>query len=209
MPSRKIAFRAGEHYHIYNRGNDRGNIFFERENYRYFLSKWREYLTDTAETLAYCLMPTHYHFFVRLASDGLSSAMQSFSQSYTNAINTRLQRVGALFQGRFQAVHVDEDAYFVHLTRYIHLNPIVAGIARRPEDWEFSSYREYVGLRNGTLPQFRRMLREFTSASLAQVEEADDLPYWQKAMARYREFVEGGIRKKDEVIRKWAIEEPG
>jgi hypothetical protein len=78
--------------------------------------------------------------------------MQRFGVSYAKAINQRYDRVGSLFHGPFQAIHVDQEEYLVHLSRYIHLNPVAAGLVKRPEQWEFSSYLEYLGQRQGTLP---------------------------------------------------------
>jgi hypothetical protein len=90
--------------------------------------------------------------------------MQAFSLSYTKAINRRYERCGSLFQGRFRAIEVDSDGYLLHLTRYIHLNPVKAGFVERPEDWEFSSYREYVDLRQGTLPKLEAIRQEVGTA---------------------------------------------
>jgi REP element-mobilizing transposase RayT len=165
MPYRKFEFRAGEYYHLYNRGNNYQPIFFERENYLYFLRQLRKYLLDTLVVIAYCLMPNHYHLLVYLKTDNLSSMMQPFALSYTKAINKRYERVGSLFQGRFQAVHVDRNEYLLHLSRYIHLNPVFAGLVKNPEDWEFSSYREYISPRDGTLPQPEVVLAQFPSPS--------------------------------------------
>ena len=90
MPRRQVNFAPGHYYHLYNRGNDRQTIFFERENYLHFLRQFRRYLVeDTLDVLAYCLMPNHYHFLVRLRSPHLSQQMQAFSLSYTKAINRR------------------------------------------------------------------------------------------------------------------------
>jgi putative transposase len=165
MPSRKVDFAPGQHYHLYNRGNNRQNIFFERENYLYFLQQFRRYLVeDTLDVMAYCLMPNHYHFLVQLRSQSLSQKMQAFSLSYTKAINRRYERCGSLFQGRFQAIHVDCDRYLLHLTRYIHLNPVKAGFVEVPEAWEFSSYQEYVELRRGTLPKLDGIRQEVGTA---------------------------------------------
>ena len=126
MPRRHIKFREDEYYHLYNRGHNRERIFFERENYIFFLHRLRKYLVPILDVVAYCLMPTHYHLLVHAGVDDLSSIMQPFALSYTKAINKRLGRVGALFQGRFKAVRVDREAYVVHLSRYIHLNPVTA-----------------------------------------------------------------------------------
>ena len=105
MPYRKFVFRAGEYYHLYNRGNNYQDVFLERENYLYFLRQLRKYLPcEAVEIVAYCLMPNHYHLLVHLMIDDLSSRMQPFTLSYTKAINKRYGQVGSLFQGRFKAV---------------------------------------------------------------------------------------------------------
>jgi len=181
MPRRTCPLMAGEHYHLYNRGVNRQRIFFERENYLFFLRRVRRYLmgevqtSEVAETsevwtavVAYCLMPNHFHLVVCPQDDQLSSRMQRFSISYTKAMNKRYGRVGALFQGQFQAVHVDRNEYLLHLSRYLHLNPVASGLVDRPEEWEFSSYRDYVGLRQGTLPRPDMVLSQFTRQSMYQ-----------------------------------------
>ncbi len=170
MPYRKIEFRAGHYYHLYNRGANRQPIFFRDENWGYFLKRPRHYfLPELIDILAYCLMPTHYHLLVYLRIDNLSRRiMQPFSLSYTKAINKQQDRVGPLFQGRFQAVWVDRDEYLLHLSRYIHLNPIAAGLVARPEEWVFSSYRDYLSLREGTLPVPGEVLSQFPSRQAYQ-----------------------------------------
>ncbi len=178
MPRRSVTFSPGCYYHLYNRGNNRQDIFFERENYLYFLQQFRHYLLgETLQVLAYCLMPNHYHFLVCLRSQDLSKQMHAFSLSYTKAINCRYERCGSLFQGRFRAIHVNSDSlserlrqrYLLHLSRYIHLNPVEAGLVQRPEEWEFSSYLEYADLRQGTLPKPDQIRQEIGTAKDYQV----------------------------------------
>jgi putative transposase len=176
MPRRTTPIVAEEYYHVYNRGHNRQRIFFERENYLFFLRQLRKYLLGQDETsevsetsevctvVAYCLMPNHFHLLVQPQDDQFSRRMQRFSISYTKAINKRYERVGSLFQGQFQAVRVDQNAYLLHLSRYVHLNPVIAGLVERPEDWEFSSYRDYAGLRRGTLPRPDAVLGQFSNA---------------------------------------------
>jgi len=166
MPYRSVEFCAGQYYHLYNRGNNYLPVFFERENYLFFLRQVRQYLvTQALDLVAYCLMPTHYHLLVYLRTDDPSRAMQKLTLSYTKAVNKRYARIGALFQGRFKAAHVDREEYLLHLSRYLHLNPVMAGLVQRAEDWEFSSYPEYVGMRAGTLPQPRAVLSLLPSAN--------------------------------------------
>ena len=185
MPYRKIKFLTGQIYHLYNRGVNRQPIFFRDENWGYFIKRLRHYFQpDVADILAYCLMPTHYHLMVTLKTDDFSArVMQPFSVSYTKAINRQQDRVGPLFQGPFRAAWVDEDSYLLHLSRYIHLNPVAAGLAARPEDWAFSSYRDYVGLRDGALPVTDEiLLSQFPSRQA------------------YREFVESYCEQENQVI---------
>lgn len=170
MPYRKVEFVAGQAYHVHNRGVNRQPIVFCDENWGFFLRRLRQYFVpEQVEILAYCLMPNHYHLLVRVNGDDFGKkVMQPFGVSYTKAINRQQRRVGPLFQGPFQAKRVDKDEYLLHLSRYIHLNPVVAGLVARAEDWVFSSYRDYVGLRDGTLPATRFILSQFPSRQAYQ-----------------------------------------
>ena len=164
MPRRKEELHPGEYYHIYNRGAGRTRIFFTDDNYLFFLRRFREKVPlDIATVVCWALMPNHYHFLVRIESDQFSTAMQAFGTSYSKAINKRMERTGTLFESRFQSRQVDNDVYLRHLTRYIHLNPSSAGLVRSPADWQFSSYRDFIGLRNGTLAARQIVLQEFES----------------------------------------------
>ena len=162
MPRRDLTFQPDHCYHLYNRGNDRKLIFFERENYLHFLRLMRRHLIERSlDVLAYCLMPNHYHLLVQCRTGEVSGAMQRLSMAYTKAMNRRYKRVGSLFQGQFGAIAVDSDEYLYRLTRYIHLNPVKAGLVADPRDWEFSSYLEYAGLRSGTLPKLDVLQQKF------------------------------------------------
>ena len=154
MATRRQTPQIGQFYHVYNRGNNRQPIFFDRENYLYFLRLMKRHLVANGiDVVAYCLMPNHYHFLVHLSQAQLSASMKSLSLAYTKAINKRYNRCGSLLQGRFQSLLVTETDYLVNLSRYIHLNPVKAKLVSHPSEWEFSSYLEYAGLRPGTLPQ--------------------------------------------------------
>jgi putative transposase len=173
---KRIPFQIGSFYHIYNRGHNYQSIFFDRENYLYFLRLTREHLSlKSVDVVAYCLMPNHYHFLVYLRDETLSDAMKSLSLAYTKAINKRFNRCGSLFQGRFQGILVSNMSYMVNLARYIHLNPVKAGLVEKPEEWEFSSYSEYVEICPGTLPakSYIQMLLEDESASQHFLDDLD------------------------------------
>jgi len=138
MPRRLIPFIPELHYHIYNRGNNRERIFFEADNYLFFLKRIKEHLVPVMDILVYCLMPTHYHIVGRIkptqiseiskiseiSGAEISTAMMKLSVSYTKAINKRFQRAGVLFQGQFQAKPVLTSPYLLNLCRYIHGNPV-------------------------------------------------------------------------------------
>jgi putative transposase len=180
MPRRAVPLVADAYYHVYNRGHNGSAVFLEPENYEFFLRRLRQHMKGNATVVAYVLMPNHYHFLVQVQSDGFSHAMQNLTISYVKAINERYQRIGALFQGAFKAKLVERDEYLLHLSRYIHLNPVKAGLAQWPEDWAYSSYPEFVGLRSGTLPSPSIVLGQFD----------DNL---EIARRRYREFVQSEI----------------
>lgn len=177
MPRRATPFLPDQYYHFYNRGNNRQAVFFERDNYLYFLKGIKKYLRESVEILVYCLMPTHYHILVRIrqtsevlktseVSGKVSLAMQKFGISYTKAINKRFERVGALFQGQFQAKPIQHYNHLLNLCVYIHANPVKDGLVALPEDWEFSNYLEWMNLREGTLVN-----REFIEGNFGTPEE--------------------------------------
>ena len=183
MPRRNTSFIAGHYYHLYNRGNNRECIFFEADNYRYFLRGVKRYLLPVMDVIAYCLMPTHYHLLARIktsevsetseVSAAVSKAMMRLSVSYTKAINKRFQRVGSLFQGAFQAKPIEHDAHLSNLCVYIHANPVSDGLADTPGDWPYSNYPEWLGEREGKLVDRNFIETSFGSAEAYQslVEE--------------------------------------
>lgn len=153
MPYRRGEFEKGQYYHIYNRGANRQNIFFTRDNYLYCLKLVKKYTEKYMVTvIAYCLMPNHYHFLLRQESEQpLSAFINALFNAYVQALNKQRNRTGTLFEGRFKHVRVDRDDYILHLCRYIHLNPLEAGLVAKPEQWAFSNYLEWIEKRAGTL----------------------------------------------------------
>lgn len=143
------------YYHVYNRGNNLENIFFEKRNYDFFIRKLIESFADKIELVYYCLMPNHYHLIVHVKENSaLEKAMQKFSISYAKAINKSCGRVGYLFQGRYKNKFIPDNNYLLHLSRYIHLNPVKAGLAGQPEEYAYSSYLDYLGNRKSKFLHF-------------------------------------------------------
>ena len=174
----------GAFYHVTSRGNDRGKIFFSEADYKKFLS----YLKEAKEKYdivlqCYVLMTNHYHLLMETPEANLSKVMHYLNGSYNTYINVKRKRSGHLFQGRFKSIIVDRDSYLGELSRYIHLNPVRAGIVAKPEDYAHSSYHAYLSGKKDDLVS--------TEALFELVGGGKD-----KARSRYRAFVEAGTGRE-------------
>ena len=158
-------FEEGCTYHVYNRSNE--ILFRSRENYLFFLRKIRELVLPYAHVLSYCLMPNHFHFILKIKQEGIqcfenervdqlqyiAKAIGTLQSSYTQALNKQIGRRGNLFAHKVKAkslTHTDND-YALNCFMYIHQNPKLAELVDKIEDWEFSSFPDFIGKRNGTL----------------------------------------------------------
>jgi REP element-mobilizing transposase RayT len=131
-------------YHVIARGNERKAVFHDdrdRERYLERIALYRQRFGFGL--LAYCLMDNHVHLAIETGSTPLSRVMLALQSSYTQAFNRRHARVGHLFQGRYKAFLVEKEQYWLALLRYIHENPIKAGMVDRPERYAWSSDRFY------------------------------------------------------------------
>ncbi len=139
----------GALYHLTARG-DRREPIFEDDDDRHALLEVLARGLDRfdAACFAYCLMGNHYHFVLQTRHANLSRLMRHVNGVYTQAYNRRHGKVGHLFQGRFKAIVVDRDAYFLEVCRYVDLNPVRARLVDRPRAWRWSSYRAHAGLAN-------------------------------------------------------------
>ena len=170
----------GAFYHVINRGNSREKIFKSARDHEKFL----QYLEKAAERFAlivhtYCLMGNHYHLLVETPEPNLSMTMQWLNVSYATYFNRKQDRSGHLFQGRFKAILIDADAYLNHLSRYIHLNPVRAGIIDAPGQYRWSSYLAFIG--EQISPKFLK-----TAGLLGNFGRNK-----KEACKNYKEFVEG------------------
>jgi REP element-mobilizing transposase RayT len=162
------------------RGNACQDIFFDDEDRCRFYLLLQEGIERYGHRIhAFCLMTNHVHIAMQVGEVSLSRIMQNITFRYTRWVNRRQQRSGHLFQGRFKAVLVDADTYLLELTRYIHLNPVRAGMVQSPEEYPWSGHRAYLG--SETIPWLTTdwVLSQFAGKS-------------EKARRGYREFVDQG-----------------
>lgn len=133
-------------YHVTSRGNERKDIFKSRKDREQFLLYLQSSVVRYGAVIhAYCLMTNHFHLLVETPHGNLSEIMRHINGAYTTYFNVKRKRAGHLFQGRYKAIVVEADAYALELSRYIHLNPVRAGMVSSPQDHEWSSYRSYAG----------------------------------------------------------------
>jgi REP element-mobilizing transposase RayT len=134
----------GALYHVLSRGNERRDIFFDGDDRRRFLDTLGNMAQRfEIDVFVYVLMDNHYHLLLRTSRANLSRAMQWLGVTYTNRFNARHSRSGHLFQGRFKNMIVQNDAYLLQLSYYIHRNPLRAKMVERLADYRWSSYRAY------------------------------------------------------------------
>lgn len=152
----------GYYYHIYNRGNNRENLFNEEKNYFYFLNLLKKHILPIADLYAYCLMKNHFHFLVKIKlpdeverddekserflkpvrfEQTVSRSFSNFFNAYAKAINKEYSRTGSLFQERFRRKRIDKDSYFTEIIFYIHGNPQRHGFVDDFRKYKHSSYQ--------------------------------------------------------------------
>lgn len=164
-----MPFVNGEYYHLFNRGSDKRPLFLQPRDYKRLQQTFYYYQfigpkprfsiftksqlssfkpsadKKLVDIICFCLMPNHFHFLVKqLKTNGISIFMSQISNSYTKYFNTKYKRIGPLLQGSYKGVWIENDEQFIHVSRYIHLNPVVGGIAKKLDDYLWSSYHEYV-----------------------------------------------------------------
>ena len=149
---------SGALYHVTARGNARQRIYLDEEDRHLYLDLLGKEITQQGWLCyAYCLMDNHYHLLIETPEPTLVAGMRRLNGVYTQAFNRRHRRAGHLFQGRYQAIVVDKDAYLLELCRYIVLNPVRAKAVKRPERW-------------ATTPSLSRQLRDAAMQSVRTVE---------------------------------------
>lgn len=166
MPRARRIWFPGATYHIIQRGVNQQNIFGEVDDYVYFLKTLAEIKKEMLfKVYLYVLLANHYHLTVEASKNHISEIMHAINSSYAIRFNKKYQRTGHLFQGRFKGILIDKENYLLELSRYIHLNPVKAGLVNRPEDYIWSSYRYYIGKEKNFLIDIELILNNFKSAS--------------------------------------------
>jgi REP element-mobilizing transposase RayT len=168
---RNIDFAVGEHYHIFNRGVDKRNIFSERYDLERFLQSMREFnsvepigsiyensfnkdqnslgssaskLKPLVNFICFCVNPNHYHFILEAATDhGIEKFMHRLGTGYTKYFNEKYERTGVLFQGKYKAIHINSNEYLLHLSAYINLNDKIHRLGSSASKFTRSSWKEY------------------------------------------------------------------
>ncbi len=152
-----------KHYHIFNRAVGNELLFREDVDYAYFLNKIERFILPIAELIAYCLIPNHFHLFIRMLDhetilknlkivyadsieERLNQAFSNFFNSYSKTYNLRYNRKGKLFMLPYKKKLVEEDAYFISIINYIHRNPIHHGLTHDHTSWKYSSYNAYLSI---------------------------------------------------------------
>lgn len=171
----------GALYHVIARGNQRRTIFRDAGDYRRYLDLLARYQQRHGFTLyAYVLLPNHLHLLLSPGRFALSKTMQALQQTYTRHFNRRYRLVGHCFQGRYKAILCQSDAYLLELVRYLHLNPVRAGLAPTADRYRWSSHRLYLGGRDSGGVAVEAVLPQFSA-------------HRARAVVAYRAFVQAGV----------------
>ncbi|MDA8131867.1 MAG: transposase [Elusimicrobia bacterium] len=150
MPRGQRIFFENAHYHIMDRGNDRGTIFSDRGDREYYLGLLADLKKDFGVLLpAYSLMTNHVHLYIVTPRANLAEAMHALNKGYSQYFNRKHAKHGHLFGDRYKYKVIQSDIYSLALARYIHLNPVKAGLATKAEDYEWSSAAQYLDRKSG------------------------------------------------------------
>lgn len=214
MPRRKLILATGETYHILNRSVANIPIFQKQRECKVFIELLNYYRWQDARNkfsvfkndpqrlklakkgtlvtiLNYCLMPNHFHLTLRQETEnGIKAFIQKVSNSFSHFYNKKFNNTGPLFQSSFKAILIENEVQLLHLSRYIHLNPVSAGIVENPEDYIFSSYRYYIGVEKRDFVDSKPILSQFSS------------------LEKYKKFVlsRRDYQRKISVVKKIALE---
>ncbi|MEK7573541.1 MAG: transposase [Patescibacteria group bacterium] len=190
MPRPPFIHYPGALYHITARGNNKQDIFHNEKDFSRYLSNIKLFKKEVPFYLyAFALMPNHIHLLIEVIDSPISKIMQKLQTAYTMFVNKKYQRVGHVFQGRYFHLLVDKESHLLELMRYIHLNPVRAGLVDNPQNYAWSSHNSYLKL---------------DSKAENFIDKEKVLPYFssdpKKAIKNYEEFVLAGLETRWEDI---------
>ncbi|MEO6329557.1 MAG: hypothetical protein ABIO55_11515 [Ginsengibacter sp.] len=144
-------FEEGEYYHVFNRSHSKTKLFHEEKNYPYFLNLVKKHLLGYVDLFAYCLLPNHFHLFIKIKAQtivntepnihkSISNQFRKLFIAFTNSINKAYDTHGGLFETPFRRMKVDSESYFSEIISYIHTNPVHHKLSLKPEEYKHSSY---------------------------------------------------------------------
>lgn len=178
MAKKKRIWYPGAVYHITNRGNRRSDIFRDEEDYQVYLIIMEQTMAKYPYILyTYCLMTNHIHIQLETKDIEIWHIMRYINLLYTKYFNNKYNYVGHLFQGRYNSELIENDAYNLQTSRYIHLNPVSAAMVGTPIEYEWSSYGVYMGKRESKIITDEKILSYFKDGS----------------RKLYKDYVESGI----------------
>ena len=159
-------YYKNSYHHLYNRGANKCERFFDKNDYLYFLKRLSYYSKKyKIQILAYCLMPNHFHLFVKQITDTfiISQFISSFLNSYTKSINKKYGRSGTLFENKTKSKLINDEYYFRWIIKYILENPLKAKMVNNIDEWEYSNAKELLNKRNGKLTDINKVKSFFQS----------------------------------------------
>ena len=186
MARKNRIWYPGAIYHVMNRGNRKESIFRDNEDYLLFLQKVKEVKSIyPCKIHALCLMPNHFHLELETEDVEPGKIMSKLLSTYATSFNKKYSLSGHLFGGRYKACLIKDDAYFLEVSRYIHLNPVKALMVKSPLDYKYSSYPLFVA--NGE----KQRQSQIDKCLKAIVDTSGILSLFGNDKEHYRMFVKG------------------
>lgn len=182
MVRKKREWYIGAKYHIMCRGNHRNDLFRDGEDYIVYLNILKEVKEKMEYDLyCYCLMTNHVHLIIGTREISIGNIMKRINMLYSIYFNKKYNLIGHLFQDRYRSELIEDDKYILEASRYVHLNPLRANMVAKPEEYEWSSYCMFIGLKKEKLIDSKKILSYF------KIDSSREL---------YRKFVESAIKVK-------------
>ncbi len=182
----------GMFYHIMLRGNEKRDIFFsdaDRKSMAFLLMDGVKKFEHKIH--AFCFMNNHIHLLLQVCEIPASTIMHNLSSRYSQKINRKYKRIGHLFQGRYKAILIEEDKYFMRLLRYIHLNPVRSKIVTRPEEYSWSSHNSYLGKNHIDWLTVEYGLSKFSKSEQERLKAYSDYIDYEESSHELEEFRKG------------------